>query len=77
MTRLVWPDYGTPGAPNMDPYYCSPAQVADAEIEHRTATDNLQAALTDAVASACKALSQQEVADALRQVANELIGAAP
>ena len=76
MTRLVWPDYGTPGAPNMDPYYRSPAQVADAEIEHQAATDNLQAALTDAVASACKALSQQEVADALRQVANELIGAA-
>ena len=76
MTSLVWPDYGTPGNPNMDPYYRSPAQVADDEIEHQAATDNLLAALTDAVASACKALPRQEVADAMRQVANELIGAA-
>ena len=63
----VWPDYGSPGAPNMDPYYRSPAQVADDEAEHQAATDNLRAALTDAVAEAGKVLTTQDIADALQR----------
>ena len=63
----VWPDYGSPGAPNMDPYYRSPAQVADDEAEHQAATDNLRAALMDAVAEAGKVLTTQDIADALQR----------
>ena len=63
----VWPDYGSPGTPNTDPYYRSPAQVADDEAEHQAATDNLRAALMDAVAEAGKVLTTQDIADALQR----------
>ena len=61
----VWPDYGSPGAPNTDPYYRSPAQVADDEAEHQAATDSLFAALIDAIAKARKELTAQEIEGAL------------
>ena len=73
----VWPDYGSPGAPNMDPYYRSPAQVADDEAEHQAATDNLRAALMDAVVDARKAMSRCEVAALLRETADGVMGTSP
>jgi hypothetical protein len=32
---MMWPDYGSPGAPNLDPYYLSPRQVAEFNAQER------------------------------------------
>ena len=63
----VWPDYGT-GLRHLR----SPAQVANDEAEHQAATDNLRAALIDAVAEAGKVLTTQDIADALQQAMGRL-----
>lgn len=31
----TYPDYGSPGAPNMDPYYLSPAEERELSIDER------------------------------------------
>lgn len=47
------PDYGTPGAPNLDPYYASPSQIAADEAECKQAIadaeHDLQGAVEDIV----------------------------
>ena len=47
----IWPDYGTPGNPNMDPYYISPEREEELRLEYAQAEDALReeiaAALSD------------------------------
>ena len=61
----------------MDPYYRSPAQVADDEAERQAATDDLCGALIDAVAEAGKVLTTQDIADALQQAMGRLMNPSP
>lgn len=70
-----YPDYGTPGAPNLDPYYRSPAQIVDDEAMHDAATFDLSAGLDDLILEARKAniLTARQVADILRFAADRLV----
>ena len=61
----------------MDPYYRSPAQVADDEAEHQAATDNLRAALINAIAEAGNALTTQDIVDALQQAMIPMLRTSP
>ena len=44
-----YPDYSTPGNPNMDPYYMSPGEEAEIKAARDENIDKLRQALTDAV----------------------------
>ena len=71
-----FPDYGTPGAPNMDPYYLSPAQQAALETAQQIVRDELYAGLIDIVVIAttrrdASHLTAAEVADVIRSVLAE------
>jgi hypothetical protein len=42
---MTYPDYGTPGNPNMDPYYISPEEEKRIEADEREKEANLRDAL--------------------------------
>lgn len=48
--KRLCPDYGTPGHPNMDPYYLSPAEERMLEREHHEQVDALREAVEAAIA---------------------------
>ena len=60
----MYPDYGTPGAPNMDPYYVSPAEQEDIAAREQQAEDDLHVAVHAAVTDAASVL----LPDAVRRV---------
>lgn len=59
---MAYPDYGQPGAPNMDPYYVSPEQERRRETERAESiagtiaaySDDLHGLLSDLKASLAK-----------------------
>ena len=61
----TYPDYGSPGAPNTDPYYLSPAEERELEAEREAeiahivegAQDDIRAILVDAQTMLAKAHS--------------------
>ena len=38
----TYPDYGSPGAPNTDPYYLSPAEERELEAERESARRQIE-----------------------------------
>jgi hypothetical protein len=54
---MTYPNYGTPGSPNLDPYYMTPAQEREAEAyEAALATErreNLVDAIADKLSDTC------------------------
>lgn len=52
----IWPDYGTPGSPNLDPYYISPTQLAEHEAHEadlrEAAEHDLRVGLDEMIADA-------------------------
>lgn len=72
----LYPDYGTPGAPSMDPYYVSPTQLAEQEAHdadlREAAEDDLRTGLDDLVKDARTVLEAQKVATALQDAADRM-----
>ena len=56
-----YPDYGTPGHPNTDPYYLSPAEEGMLEQEAEEAREKRRAALIEEIAEALSDTCDQDV----------------
>lgn len=62
------PDYGTPGNPNMDPYYISPEQEKELEREAQEKEDNLRDAIVCSIADEQSDLWRSTVVRIVRDV---------
>jgi hypothetical protein len=47
---MTYPNYGTPGSPNLDPYYMTPAQEREAEAYEAALAAESRENLVDAIA---------------------------
>jgi hypothetical protein len=71
-----WPDYGTPGNPNLDPYYISPEQERELEAEYYATRDNLREQLLAVLADERDGLWKSEVIYIVRDILLEMKPAA-
>ena len=64
----LYPDYGTPGYPNLDPYYVSPEEEAAMERESLDQRDNFREALEACIADNRADLYLSQLWDIARDV---------
>jgi hypothetical protein len=59
---MTFPNYGTPGSPNLDPYYMTPAQEREAEAYEAALATERRENLVEAIADTlCGTQSPSEV----------------